>query len=260
MTHTTLTSAEAAADVETQRHAEQIIAAAAAHDGQEPISDQARVDARSGDRALRLILGADDGSAEPVPVGVAVLGGGELDLVIDPAHRGRGHATRALDALLREEPGPLRAWAHGEQPTADRLLTGAGFAPVRTLLRLALDPALLPEPTRPAAPSGFAFDTFSPADAPEWLRVNALAFASHPEQGRMTQRDLDARQAEAWFDAEDFLLLRPEGTEASAPGGERPGPGDALAGFNWLKVVRSEAAGAPTVEGEIYAIGVDPGF
>jgi mycothiol synthase len=72
-------------------------------------------------------------------------------------------------------------------------------------------------------------------DDAAWLSLNALAFAQHPEQGRMTQRDLDDRKAEPWFDPEDFLLLW---------------DGDALAAFCWLKV------DGPI--GEFYAVGVDP--
>lgn len=239
MTTTTLTSAESGHLPETQAAAEAIIRGAAQHDGSEPISDQARVDAKSGARELRV---ARDSAG--TPVGVAVLGDGELDLVIDPAHRGQGHATRALEALLASHEGQLLAWAHGEQPAADRLLSRAGFSPVRTLLRLALDPARLPAPERPAAPEGFTHDTFAPVDATEWLRVNAAAFAHHPEQGLLTRDDLAARQEEPWFDAEDFLLLRPE----NAP--------DRIAGFAWLKVSRAPDGAGTT--GEIYAIGVDP--
>lgn len=214
----------------------ELVAAAEAADGQSPISDQARVAALRGDRGLRWLRSGGE------TVGLAVLGEGELDLVVRPEHRGRGHATRALAALLAEEPGPLLAWAHGDRPAADRLLGGAGFRPVRTLLRLALDPARLPDAAGPApAPPGFAFAAFTPADAAEWLRVNALAFASHPEQGRLGPDDLAALTAEPWFDAADFLLAHREG------GG--------LAGFSWQKVVRG-ADGA--VAGEIYAIGVDP--
>lgn len=72
-------------------------------------------------------------------------------------------------------------------------------------------------------------------DDAAWLAVNAAAFASHPEQGKLTQSDLDARKAEEWFDPHDFLLLW---------------DGDDLVGFCWLKVEADI--------GEFYAVGIAP--
>jgi mycothiol synthase len=73
-------------------------------------------------------------------------------------------------------------------------------------------------------------------DEDEWLELNARAFASHPEQGRVTRADLDQLFAEPWFDADDFLLLRDaDGT---------------IAGYCWLKVEDGT--------GEFYVVGVDP--
>jgi mycothiol synthase len=66
--------------------------------------------------------------------------------------------------------------------------------------------------------------------------VNARAFAQHPEQGRLTRADLEAREAEPWFDPAGLLLV------------ER---GDRLLAFGWTKVATPD-------EGEIYALGVDP--
>ena len=72
-------------------------------------------------------------------------------------------------------------------------------------------------------------------DEEDWLSLNGRAFASHPEQGRVSRADLDALLDEPWFDAGDFLLLH---------------DGGRLAGFCWLKVDGSE--------GEFYVVGVDP--
>jgi mycothiol synthase len=86
-----------------------------------------------------------------------------------------------------------------------------------------------------------ALSTFDPdRDADDWLRLNALSFASHPEQGSQTREDLEARRAEAWFSPEDFLLAR------DAAG--------ALVGFCWLKVEAADEG----LEGEIYVLGVHP--
>jgi mycothiol synthase len=69
------------------------------------------------------------------------------------------------------------------------------------------------------------------------LRVNARAFAEHPEQGRLTRAEFDALAAEPWFDADDVLLAWDS---------------DRLAGFCWLKVEGGT--------GEFYVVGVDPDY
>ncbi len=81
--------------------------------------------------------------------------------------------------------------------------------------------------------------TFVPgADDAAWLRANAAAFAHHPEQGSLTQRDLDDRIAQPWFDPKGFFLAEREGE---------------LVGFHWTKVHAAELLG------EVYVVGVRPG-
>ena len=57
-------------------------------------------------------------------------------------------------------------------------------------------------------------------DRDEVLRVNAAAFAHHPEQGSLDAEGLAARMAEEWFDPAGLLV-------ADAGGG--------LRGFHWTK-------------------------
>jgi len=227
-----------------------------------PVSDQALLAARHGRRELFTVEGAG-GS----PVGIVILGEGELDLVIAPAERGNGAGTAALTAILSyhaqqsyraqqaEPSGELRAWAHGENPAATALLTRADFAPVRALYRLALPVTELSnaiDEARPLEP-GFAlrdFDPAEPREAEEWVRVNAAAFASHPEQGAVTLADFRSLTQEPWFDAHDLRLAWSEES------GE-------LAGYTWIKTVRSteaEGAGEPVIETELYVLGVHPRF
>ena len=95
---------------------------------------------------------------------------------------------------------------------------------------LALPPLLTPE--------GLALRSYVDDDAAELLRVNAAAFASHPEQGAMDAAELAERMAESWFDPAGLLLA----IDASS---------SRLLGFHWTKQV------SPTL-GEVYVVGVDP--
>lgn len=193
-------------------------------DGHPPFSDQALFEARSGARDLVVL----DGGLAIVSRGVDPL---ELELVVDPSRRGGGVGTALLHSVIDRTPGELLAWAHGDHPASRRLAARFAFEPVRTLLEL--------RSTR-VHPTGEVLDTapFRPGvDDADWLAVNAAAFASHPEQGRMSQADLESRIAEPWFDGDDFLLAR--------------GDHGALDGFCWLKTDESPA--------EFYAVGVSPG-
>jgi mycothiol synthase len=75
-------------------------------------------------------------------VGGAIVGGGELDLVVVPEHRGRGYGGAAAAALLIGPvgDGDLTAWSHGNFPAARALARRHGFEAIRTLLQLRLDP------------------------------------------------------------------------------------------------------------------------
>jgi len=161
------------------------------------------------------------------------LADGEAEFVVDPDARRHGHGTQLLDELLSRSP-QLRVWAHGDHKAARALAASHGLVAVRELLQLrATVPELVegPASTSSATVSAFRVGT----DEHDWLELNARAFASHPEQGRVSRADLDVLMAEPWFDADDFLLLR---------------DGDALVGYCWLKVESGI--------GEFYVVGVSP--
>jgi len=222
------------------------IADAAEHtDGYRPFNEQALFDARAGRRSPQLLIEGEDA------VGAVILGGGQIDLVVHPRYRRKGHATAALRRLFEDEGGmseDLTAWAHGDHPAARVLADRFGFSAARTLLQLERDLTDADAEATPVLPDGVAIGPFraaaagDPGDAAEWVRLNALIFSGHPEQGAITEDDFAARQAEPWFAADDLLLARDTGTAT---------PGRIL-GYNWLKVEPGSSMG------EIYVLGVHP--
>ncbi|AZM54070.1 mycothiol synthase [Streptomyces sp. WAC 01529] len=218
-----------------------LLAEAARADGQQAVSEQGRLQLRGGARegVRHLLLSVGDQLAgyaqledtDPVEAPAA-------ELVVHPAHRGRGHGRALGSALLGESGRRLRVWAHGGHSAARHLAQVLGLALFRELrqMRRPLTDLQLPEPV---LPEGVSVRTFVPGqDDAAWLAVNAEAFAHHPEQGSLTQRDLDDRKAEPWFDPAGFFLAE--------KGGE-------LVGFHWTKVHAQENLG------EVYVVGVRPG-
>ena len=162
------------------------------------------------------------------------------EVVVDPPHRRRGHGRALLDAVLDE--GARSVWAHGMLPAADALARSAGLAMTRSLHRMTR-PLTAEDAADPVLPEGFSVRSFEPGrDDETWVRLNAAAFASHPEQGRLTVADLHERMAQPWFDATGFLLVVEGAT-------------DDVVAFHWTKVDPSAAQGRT---GEVYVVGVDP--
>jgi mycothiol synthase len=156
-------------------------------------------------------------------------------LVVSPDHRRRGIGTLLLQRLIMESSSPLRVWAMGDSPAARALATAAGMAAQRGLLimerRLDED---LPEPV---VPPGVEIRTFVPGqDEREWLRVNAAAFAHHPEQALIDGDDLADRMAEPWFDPKGFFVATIDA---------------AMVGFHWTKQHQDQL-------GEVYVLGIEP--
>jgi mycothiol synthase len=213
-------------------------------DGTEPFSEQTVLSWTPGSSTggERHLLAR---TAVGIPVGYAYLDAtGSAEFAIHPAHRRQGHGRALLDLLEAEAAEsdlastPLRIWSHGDHPGARALAADTGYHVVRELLQLRrpLDDQF-PGPAEVILPDGVTLRGFRPGeDDDAWLRLNARAFAHHPEQGRMTQTDLRARIGESWFDPAGFLLAEKDG---------------ALIGFHWTKV-------HPDGLGEVYVLGVDP--
>ncbi|HRD63963.1 MAG TPA: mycothiol synthase, partial [Nocardioides sp.] len=85
-------------------------------------------------------------------------------------------------------------------------------------------------------PDGVTVRGYRDDDRDEVLRVNATAFAHHPEQGSMDVEDLAARMSEEWYDPAGLLVAD---------------TGSGLSAFHWTK---QHDAGL----GEVYVVAVDP--
>lgn len=215
----------------------ELLRLAEAHDGFPAVSDQARREAAAG---ARRVVARPEGD----PLAIGIIGAGEIDLVVRPDARGKGLGGALLDELLTQAEGTaLLAWAHGENPAAERMLEARGFTPVRTLLRLELPGSQLQAEAERALPAGLTlvtFDQTNPKHAEDLIRVNARAFASHPEQGQLTLEAFTQTTQEPWFNPDDLFLVY---------------EGETLLAFSWIKTTVSVRN---TVETELYVIGVDP--
>ncbi|GAA1896909.1 mycothiol synthase [Asanoa iriomotensis] len=173
--------------------------------------------------------------------------GAAAELVVHPAHRRHGLGRALVDAAISatEEAGlrSLRLWAHGDHPSAGALGVELGFTRARVLFQMRRS-LFAPLPER-ELPPGVTLRAFEPGrDEQEWVRVNARAFAHHPDQGRWTIDDLRIRMAEPWFDPAGFLLAVDADTGA-------------MLGFHWTKV-HGEGGHQHDPIGEVYVVGVDP--
>jgi len=249
-----------------------LVEAATRVDGVAPLSEQVLLDARDGLPTgttttprtssphflaydgtnlagyAHLERGQDDKATKAQKMG----GTATAEVVVDPGYRRHGIGTalvRALEDVLQE--GTLQIWSHGHIGVARAFAAGEDTTSVRTLwsMRRSLGPdARLLPPVR--LPEGYTTRHFVVGqDEDAWLRVNARAFADHPEQGQMTRLDLDRRIAQSWFDATGFILIE-----------DIRGPAPVLAASHWTKVVPPEDPQARPTEGEAYVVAVDPAY
>lgn len=236
-------------DADTRARVVDLVGSAERADGTRPLNEQAWLDVH-GD--------ARDGIAHQLAeVGDELVGYAHLDsstglptgqLVVAPDRRRRGVATTMVGALGLDPRTPagaeriargqvLQLWSFGDLEPARATARALAYAPVRELLIMARDVDEIPEPR---FPDGVRVRAFRDSDIEGWLRVNARAFAHHPEQGAIAEPDLRARMAEPWFDREGFLVAVKDGPD-----------GEELIGFHWTKIHEDGT-------GEVYVIGVDP--
>lgn len=220
---------EATADLATIR------AACVAGDGQDPLDEAAVLALKhEGAAAGRLWLAYDTAGRA---TGFALLRGAALDLAVAPEDRGTGTGS-ALALAATPAHGPLEAWSHGDHPAAGVLAARHGLHRDRELwvMRLQLDgPDQVTVPDR----DDVVVRSYRPDDRDDVLRINAAAFAEHPEQGAMDSANLAQRMAEPWYDPAGLLLA----VDADDP--------QRRLGFHWTKRHSSTL-------GEVYVVGIAP--
>ncbi|GFG72383.1 mycothiol synthase [Mycolicibacter senuensis] len=228
-----------------QRQVRELIAAAAHHDGVEPVGEQVLREL-SATRSGHLVAAGADGllgylNLSAPPDDTAPM----AELVVAPHARRRGIGSAMIRAALTKSNGRTRFWAHGTLPAARAAAAALQLVTVRELLQMRRSLRGIPEPSIPAGVTirGYA----GTGDDAELLRVNNAAFAWHPEQGGWTPADLAERRAEDWFDPRGLFQAFPESPE---------GDDRTLLGFHWTKIHPGAAGADPA--GEVYVVGVDP--
>lgn len=225
----------------------QLLAAATTHDGVAPVGEEVLLSLRVTEPGSRHLLATDGGQLRGY-AHLAAAAAGEsastpfVELAVHPESRRAGTGSALLGSALTEGGDTTRVWAHGDLPPARGLARALGLAAVRELLQLRRGLAEpLPELV---VPDDLVLRPFEPGrDTDELLRVNAAAFAWHPEQGGWNRADVAERVAEPWFDADGVFLAH-----------NRTGAGTSrLLGFHWTKEHRDVPGLA-----EVYVVGVDP--
>ena len=223
----------------------ELLDAAARHDDHPALGDHQWVDLVHGGRqGFAGLVSWETGHDHPTGYAQVTKGpeSWALEYVVDPHHRNerrtvaRALLQAALGVVAEEGGGHVHMWVPRASDAENELARSLGLTRGRELLQMRRPLPLPPEEkavdTRPFVPG---------RDEERWLEVNNRAFAWHPEQGGWDVETLQAREAEAWFDPEGFLLHERDGR---------------LAGFCWTKI---HADSQPPL-GEIYVIAVDPDF
>ncbi|WP_327143503.1 mycothiol synthase [Nocardia sp. NBC_01327] len=228
---------------ETAAEVRGVLERATAADGVAPVSEQAVLSLATDSPAQHLVEqwdGAVAGYANVTPAH------GEhpamAEVAVDPRSRRQGLGAGLVAAALAAGGPETRVWAHGNLPPAQAVAARLGLRVARELWQMRRDLAT-PELPELVVPAGLELRTYAgPSDDAEILRVNGAAFSWHPEQGAWTERDVEARRAESWFDPKGLFLA----FDPADPG--------RILGFHWTKVHFDED---PHI-GEVYVVGVDP--
>jgi mycothiol synthase len=240
-------------DSNTQQQVLELIAAATDHDGVPPVAEHVLLHLRhGGDKADSHLIAIDNNEV----VGYAHLDltdeveGPSAEIVVAPSHRAKGIGNQ-LVARVKELSGTkLRLWSHGDLPGAKSLAEKNGLKHSRTVIQMRRS---LADPI-PEIEASIPIRSFLPGiDNQAWIELNNRSFTDHPEQSNWSERDLEIRTKESWFNPQGFLIAELD---------------NQLAGFCWTKIhgghTHKHSEGESEHDhdpiGEIYIMGVDPRF
>lgn len=221
------------------------------------------------DHGHRHIVAVDAQHGGDSPI-VGVLGvdpSRTVELAVSPSRRhhgiGRGLLEHAVEDL--DLHGAIDVWAHGDGPSAQKLVEAVGGRRTRELLKMAAncEPGSLrreefmkgdEEARKKAADQDVEVMTYVEAVEKfgeefvdqEWVRVNNEAFAWHPEQGGWdVPRLVNARETD-WFRPEGVWMLWAKDEITEEP---------RCLGFHWTKLPMEERE-KPEGEraGEVYVV------
>lgn len=199
-------------------------------DGIDPLNEASRLALRAPGAAIHWLI--EDG-VEAAAYGQWHLTDASGIVVVHPDHRGHGLGRSLVARVAARAKEDLALWAFGNHPAAQAFATEVGLSPARMLHQMSRPLSDLPEA---GLPHGTTIRAFTMADLPALHRLNAAAFADHPEQGRWSVGDIRQRFAEPWFDPAGLLIAEHSGIPL---------------GFHWTKRESSTV-------GEVYVLGVDP--
>lgn len=201
-------------------------------------------------------------------IGVLGLGANHtVELAVAPSRRHRGIGRGLFDAARSELDldGVIDVWAHGDSPSAQKLVEALGGRRTRELLKMAVQ----------CAPGSTQRDRFLEGEAAarekveeqgveiltypqaveaygedhvdqEWVRVNNEAFAWHPEQGGWDVSRLVTARETDWYNADGVWMLWATDEINQEP---------RCLGFHWTKVpVEEREKQEGERAGEIYVV------
>lgn len=207
----------------------QLVTAITAFDGISPINESGALCIEGLREADFFLMGL---RADPHGFAIADARDQTIMVGVHPDHRGEGVAEGLLREVAASYPD-YSAWAFGTLPAAVKAATRAGLEPVRELLRM--ERPLTTASVAPV-PAGCTIASYRPEFREGVVRVNAAAFAHHPEQGRLTLEEFDQLVAQDWFDPAGLLVAVQDGKPV---------------GFHWTK---RHGDGL----GEVYVLAVHP--
>ena len=198
----------------------QLINAATQQDGTPPISEHIVLHLRhGGDKSDSHLLIESDNKV----IGYAhidatdLVAGPSVELVVHPEHRKSGYGKDLLKKAQEICGDQMRLWAHGDLSAAKKLAEENGFERIRTVIQMRKELADVHTHQH-----NFEIRTFLPdIDNAEWLALNNQAFKDHPEQGNWSEKDLETRLNEAWFDPNGFFVAIEDSK---------------MIGFTWTKI------------------------